>query len=176
VSQKLSSRSGSLTTVPAEGRFKERWDFLEGDGTIDEWKSIKERHRKEKAQEEEQAELAERQKLLDRANERSQYQSVHPPSGVPHPTRWAGQELKVVVKAANYVLEPGQEYGGTWHIEGMPHERILASAIYYYERDDTIVDAGLYLRRKRDGENDWPTHDNANRDVRDDCVLSCWHY
>jgi hypothetical protein len=63
-----------------------------------------------------------------------------------------------------------------------PHEWITASAIYYYERDDSIEDAGvytgssascaepvpfwpgLYLRRKRDGE-DFPDVDEHHRDV-----------
>jgi hypothetical protein len=65
-----------------------------------------------------------------------------------------------------------------------PHERIVASAIYYYDRDDGIEDAGmrvvvlitqvvltamptgLYLRRKRDDE-DFPNPENDRRDVRD---------
>jgi hypothetical protein len=64
-----------------------------------------------------------------------------------------------------------------------PHERIAASAIYYYERDDSVEDAGacaerampspililhwsgLYLRRKRDGE-DFPSYEENDRGVR----------
>jgi hypothetical protein len=47
----------------------------------------------------------------------------------------------------------------------MLHERIVASAIYYYERDPSIVDAGLYLRRKRDDNEDWPGIGSATHDV-----------
>ncbi|KAJ3751513.1 hypothetical protein DFH05DRAFT_196656 [Lentinula detonsa] len=32
---------------------------------------------------------------------------------------YKGRELKVIVKAANYVLTPGREYEGSWHMEGM---------------------------------------------------------
>jgi hypothetical protein len=49
---------------------------------------------------------------------------------------------------------------------GMPHERIIASAIYYYGRDPSIVDAGLYLRRKRN-DDEWPGRAHwTNREVR----------
>ncbi|KDQ30141.1 hypothetical protein PLEOSDRAFT_1081730 [Pleurotus ostreatus PC15] len=35
------------------------------------------------------------------------------------PEKYRGKDLKVIVKAANYILKPGQEYVGTWHMEGM---------------------------------------------------------
>jgi hypothetical protein len=79
-------------------------------------------------------------------------------------SEWTGKHFKVIVKAANYILQPGEEYSGTWHLEGMPHERIVASAIYYYERDPSIIDAGLYLRRKRD-DDDFPTQAKNKRGV-----------
>ncbi|KAF5392719.1 hypothetical protein D9757_000817 [Collybiopsis confluens] len=67
-----------------------------------------------------------------------------------------GKELKVIVKAANYTLTPGREYEGSWHMEGMPHERIVASVIYYYDRDSAIEDHGLSFRKFRDGDLDFP--------------------
>jgi hypothetical protein len=148
-------------------RFMERCDLLEErDGTVEQWKSMLVRHREEREREQEQALLAERQSHQDMVDEKAQYRRGSLPAGGPTPSIWAGQKLKVVVKAANYILEPGENYTGTWHIEGMPHERIVASAIYYYERDDSIIDAGLYLRRRRDGEDDWPSTTNSHRDVR----------
>ncbi|KAJ6560147.1 hypothetical protein B0H19DRAFT_109422 [Mycena capillaripes] len=42
-----------------------------------------------------------------------------------------GRQFKVIVKAVNYRLTAGQTYEGTWHMEGMPHERIVASVISY---------------------------------------------
>ncbi|KAJ7680683.1 hypothetical protein DFH06DRAFT_1315428 [Mycena polygramma] len=55
-----------------------------------------------------------------------------------------GRQLKVIVK-------------GTWHLEGMPHERIVASTIYYYDTDPAIVDEGLKFRRGREEETDFPS-------------------
>ncbi|KAF9064500.1 hypothetical protein BDP27DRAFT_1333470 [Rhodocollybia butyracea] len=73
---------------------------------------------------------------------------------------YKGQELKVIVKAANYILTPGREYEGSWHMEGMPHERIVASVIYYYDTDVSIEDQGLSFRKFRDSEADFPGIDN----------------
>ncbi|KAF7364731.1 Heat shock 70 kDa protein 12B [Mycena venus] len=67
-----------------------------------------------------------------------------------------GRRFKVIVKAANYLLTAGQSYEGTWHMEGMPHERIVASVIYYYDTDHGIVDDGLEFRKFRDSEVDFP--------------------
>ncbi|KAF7334430.1 Heat shock 70 kDa protein 12B [Mycena venus] len=67
-----------------------------------------------------------------------------------------GRRFKVIVKAANYLLTAGQSYEGTWHMEGMPHERIVASVIYYYDTDRGIVDDGLEFRKFRDPEVDFP--------------------
>ncbi|KAF5384697.1 hypothetical protein D9757_006244 [Collybiopsis confluens] len=69
---------------------------------------------------------------------------------------YEGEELKVIVKAANYTLTPGREYEGSWHMEGMPHERIIASVIYYYETDSAIEDSGLSFRKFRDASGDFP--------------------
>ncbi|KAF4566608.1 hypothetical protein EYR36_012039 [Pleurotus pulmonarius] len=75
------------------------------------------------------------------------------------PEKYRGKDLKVIVKAANYVLKPGQEYVGTWHMEGMPHEQIVASAIYYYQADPEIHDQGLSFRRRRDNDSDFPSNE-----------------
>ena len=42
----------------------------------------------------------------------------------------------VIVKLANIVLTPEKPRyeGGSWHVEGMMNERIVASGIYYYAR------------------------------------------
>ncbi|KAE9388782.1 hypothetical protein BT96DRAFT_1025294 [Gymnopus androsaceus JB14] len=72
---------------------------------------------------------------------------------------YKGKELKVIVKAANYTLAPGREHEGSWHMEGMPHERIVASVIYYYDTDSAIEDKGLSFRKFRDPEHDFPAVD-----------------
>ncbi|KAF7357695.1 BZ3500-MvSof-1268-A1-R1-Chr11-1g03198 protein [Mycena venus] len=75
-----------------------------------------------------------------------------------------GQQLKVIVKAANYQLKVGQTYEGTWHMEGMPHEKIVASVIYYYETDPAIVDEGLNFRKGRDPAHDFPAELHYSHD------------
>jgi hypothetical protein len=52
----------------------------------------------------------------------------------------------VITKACNYVLKPGQTYEGVWHKEGMQHEHIIASAIYYYQNSPCLEDSGLAFR------------------------------
>ncbi|KAL0961437.1 hypothetical protein HGRIS_006382 [Hohenbuehelia grisea] len=79
-------------------------------------------------------------------------------------TSFNGRSLKVIVKAANYILHPGQSYQGTWHLEGMPHERIAASFIYYYSTDDAIEDDGLGMRRARDETLDYPAYYDLHHD------------
>ena len=38
---------------------------------------------------------------------------------------FAGRELQVIVKIVDYTLQPGQDYEGVWHAEGMSHENIV---------------------------------------------------
>jgi len=58
-----------------------------------------------------------------------------------------GIPLQVIVKAANYVLQPKDTYEGAWHIEGVPQENIVASAIYYYSTNH-VYGKGLEFRVK----------------------------
>ena len=46
-----------------------------------------------------------------------------------------GQTLQVIVKIANIQLTPeNPNYeGGSWHVEGMKNEKIVATGIYYVE-------------------------------------------
>ncbi|KAF9972722.1 hypothetical protein BGZ73_004149 [Actinomortierella ambigua] len=46
--------------------------------------------------------------------------------------------LQVIVKMANIELTPENPTysGGTWHVEGMANERIVASGIYYYKSEN----------------------------------------
>ncbi|KAL5532593.1 hypothetical protein ACEPAF_4367 [Sanghuangporus sanghuang] len=49
-----------------------------------------------------------------------------------------GRTIQVIVKLANIHLTPeNPEYkGGSWHIEGMVNERIVASGLYYYDQEN----------------------------------------
>eukprot|EP01026_Neomeris_dumetosa_P005335 TRINITY_DN11528_c0_g1_i1.p1 TRINITY_DN11528_c0_g1~~TRINITY_DN11528_c0_g1_i1.p1 ORF type:complete len:525 (-),score=69.60 TRINITY_DN11528_c0_g1_i1:206-1780(-) len=60
--------------------------------------------------------------------------------------------VQVVCKASNYILQPGQEHEGVWHVEGMCHEHIVATGIFYYDMSDNMVDEGLQFRREIDEE------------------------
>eukprot|EP01117_Protostelium_nocturnum_P013598 TRINITY_DN5091_c0_g3_i1.p1 TRINITY_DN5091_c0_g3~~TRINITY_DN5091_c0_g3_i1.p1 ORF type:complete len:578 (+),score=165.24 TRINITY_DN5091_c0_g3_i1:156-1736(+) len=69
--------------------------------------------------------------------------------------KWNPTRLQVIVKAANYILEPGQVYEGNWHVEGTPKEKIVASAIYYYENSTNLDDAGLAFRNLTGNGEGW---------------------
>ncbi|KAJ7705346.1 hypothetical protein B0H17DRAFT_920489, partial [Mycena rosella] len=58
-----------------------------------------------------------------------------------------GKTIQCIIKLANIRLTPeNPEYkGGSWHVEGMFNERIVASGIYYYE-EDNISESRLAFR------------------------------
>ncbi|KAI9215919.1 hypothetical protein BC828DRAFT_353019, partial [Blastocladiella britannica] len=60
-----------------------------------------------------------------------------------------GRQCQVIVKLANIHLTPEDpEYaGGSWHIEGMENERIVATALYYYDMDN-ITESKLAFRTR----------------------------
>jgi hypothetical protein len=73
------------------------------------------------------------------------------------------KNFQVIVKAANYILDPGQTYEGSWHVEGTPNEHIIASGIYYYHVDKQIAGSNqLAFRDKKDASDDRP---NAGQSV-----------
>lgn len=50
-----------------------------------------------------------------------------------------GIPLQVIVKIASLEIEAGGEYaGGTWHVEGMLNERIVATSCFYLDADNII--------------------------------------
>jgi hypothetical protein len=149
-----------LYSLSSDHRWGQRKEFLEmfedgADGPA--WAALKEKQTAEKMNELKAKADVKAQRTAEKIAERALFEKSEADLSLSSSkSPWAGQRLKVVIKAANYILLPGQEYTGTWHIEGMPHERIVASAIYYYDRDTNIRDAGLYLRRRRDGDDDFP--------------------
>ncbi|TFK50233.1 hypothetical protein OE88DRAFT_1753982 [Heliocybe sulcata] len=58
-----------------------------------------------------------------------------------------GRTIQVIVKMANIVLTPDKpEYaGGSWHVEGMDNERIIATGIYYYDTSN-VTESKLRFR------------------------------
>jgi hypothetical protein len=57
------------------------------------------------------------------------------------------RQLQIIVKAANILLTPENPVykGGSWHIEGMENESIVATGIYYYNNNN-ITDSSLHFR------------------------------
>jgi hypothetical protein len=58
-----------------------------------------------------------------------------------------GRRLQVITKLATIHLTPDQpEYpGGSWHVEGMMNERIVATALYYWDSEN-ITESRLSFR------------------------------
>ena len=58
-----------------------------------------------------------------------------------------GRTLQVIVKLANIVLSPNNPTydGGSWHVEGMANEHIVATGLYYYKCDN-ITESKLAFR------------------------------
>eukprot|EP00604_Paraphysomonas_vestita_P002679 CAMPEP_0174818082 /NCGR_PEP_ID=MMETSP1107-20130205/684_1 /TAXON_ID=36770 /ORGANISM="Paraphysomonas vestita, Strain GFlagA" /LENGTH=459 /DNA_ID=CAMNT_0016029451 /DNA_START=510 /DNA_END=1886 /DNA_ORIENTATION=+ len=61
--------------------------------------------------------------------------------------------LQVIVKAAYYFIPPGEKYTGSWHVEGMEHENIIASGIYYLSVSENIKNNYLEFRTLVDESN-----------------------
>lgn len=57
------------------------------------------------------------------------------------------KRLQVITKIVDYELEPGQSYEGVWHVEGMSHEEIVATCIYFIHRDDDIKGGDILFKR-----------------------------
>ncbi|KAJ7062903.1 hypothetical protein C8F01DRAFT_985972, partial [Mycena amicta] len=58
-----------------------------------------------------------------------------------------GKTIQCIIKLANIHLTPeNKDYpGGSWHVEGMLNERIVASGIYYYD-EENITESRLAFR------------------------------
>ncbi|KAL7751174.1 hypothetical protein RI367_003379 [Sorochytrium milnesiophthora] len=65
------------------------------------------------------------------------------------PVHVRGRRIQVIVKLTNHQLQPGQNHEEVWHVEGMQHENIVASGIYYFDRSPHIRDSGMSFRRRR---------------------------
>ncbi|KAJ6524427.1 hypothetical protein DFH09DRAFT_1329481 [Mycena vulgaris] len=63
------------------------------------------------------------------------------------PVSLSGTTIQCITKLANIHLTPEQpKYaGGSWHVEGMANERIVASGIYYYD-EQNITESRLSFR------------------------------
>ncbi|KAI9173311.1 hypothetical protein H9P43_007442 [Blastocladiella emersonii ATCC 22665] len=66
---------------------------------------------------------------------------------VPKAPSLAGRRLQVIVKLANIHLTPERPHyaGGSWHVEGMENESIVATGLYYYDVAN-ITESRLHFR------------------------------
>ena len=92
---------------------------------------------------------------------------VPPPPMPMEPVRLTGTRLQVVVKLANIVLVPDNPRyeGGSWHVEGMANEQIVATGIYYYQSEN-IAESRLAFRQGLGDDmrgSDWPYEQNDYR-------------
>ncbi|KAJ2401839.1 hypothetical protein GGI23_001127 [Coemansia sp. RSA 2559] len=85
-------------------------------------------------------------------------QFVHPqpepfvaPDRPTEPYRLRGRNLQAIFKMSNIELTPeNPEYeGGSWHVEAMANERIIATGIYYYDVEN-ITESSLAFRESFD--------------------------
>eukprot|EP00794_Sanderia_malayensis_P012204 gene12204-13460_t len=63
------------------------------------------------------------------------------------PVSFRGKELQIITKIVDYTLQPGQAYEGVWHAEGMSHENIVMTGIYFIDRDANISGGDLRFKR-----------------------------
>jgi len=58
-----------------------------------------------------------------------------------------GQRLQVITKIVDYELAPGDSYEGVWHVEGISHEDIVATAIYFIHHDADVKGGDVLFKR-----------------------------
>lgn len=58
------------------------------------------------------------------------------------PVSFKNKDLQVVVKLADYVFLPGSKFNGVWHYEGMAHENIVMTGLFYPHSDERL---GMHL-------------------------------
>ena len=62
------------------------------------------------------------------------------------PVSFNNSNLQAVVKIADYTFEPGAEFEGVWHYEGMAHEDIVMTGLFYPQTSD-VLGGGLEFKR-----------------------------
>jgi len=58
-----------------------------------------------------------------------------------------GRQLQVIVKIADIEVPPGGAHEGVWHVEGMSHENIAATAELILHKDPALQGADLEFKR-----------------------------
>ncbi|KAI8971296.1 hypothetical protein BD414DRAFT_525426 [Trametes punicea] len=65
-----------------------------------------------------------------------------------------GRTIQVIAKMANIILTPENPTyaGGSWHVEGMANEKIVATGLYYYDSDNITESKLLFRAAVGDGQ------------------------
>eukprot|EP00762_Andalucia_godoyi_P008796 ANDGO_06865.mRNA.1 hypothetical protein PHYSODRAFT_488630 len=67
---------------------------------------------------------------------------------VSEPVSLRGKRLQVIPKIADIQLKERDDiHEGVWHVEGLSHERIVATALAYLRKDEKMQDGSLLFRR-----------------------------
>ncbi|KAJ7136136.1 hypothetical protein C8R44DRAFT_869805 [Mycena epipterygia] len=100
--------------------------------------------------------FADAEKILPEANEyNGQLQAQFSPVSL------RGRNIQCIIKLANIHLTPEDAgySGGSWHIEGMVNEHIVASGIYYYDEEN--IDQSNLAFRVATGQPDYHEQDDS---------------
>lgn len=69
------------------------------------------------------------------------------PQPPPEPISLLGRKLQVVPKLVEYQLDDEKTHSGVWHVEGMSHEHVIATAVYVLGRSDNFQGGELRFKR-----------------------------
>ena len=58
-----------------------------------------------------------------------------------------GRSLQVITKIVEYRVKQEANFDGVWHVEGMPHENIIATGLCIIKRDENFAGAEMEFRR-----------------------------
>ena len=65
------------------------------------------------------------------------------PVGLDLPESFVNMSLQVMTRIVDYDLLPGQSHRGRWHVEGLPQENIVATAVYTLDRSKCLKGGGI---------------------------------
>ena len=64
------------------------------------------------------------------------------------PVSFKNSRLQVIVKVAEYTFQPNMSFSGVWHYEGMAHENIVMTGLFYPYTDERLQGGGLEFKRQ----------------------------
>lgn len=66
----------------------------------------------------------------------------------PPPVTFANKRLQVIVKLTEYEFKPNDFFDGVWHYEGMSHENIVMTGLFYPFTDEQLEAQGIEFKRE----------------------------